>query len=399
MVVVQPTPFCNISCSYCYLPQRDARALMTQDTVRTLFEKLFASDWLAEDVTVIWHAGEPLVAPRAFYESAFAAIESLRPAKVRVHHAIQTNGTLISHEWCQLFRRWQVALGVSIDGPRRFHDAHRLTRTGRSTFERTLAGIRLLRAQQVPFHVISVLTEQSLAAPEEMLQFYLDEGIEDVCFNVEESEGAHASGLFASLAPQARFSKFLARFWQLARDSNRIRTIREIDSLLPRVFRPGQERVRNVQVEPLAMLNVDCHGNVSSFSPELLGLKNPDYDDYIIGNIATDSLADMHHSRALAAMTRDIAAGVETCRRSCEYFSVCGGGAPVNKITENGSFASGRTMFCTLTQMVPTDLILEAFAQLERSVAADTALPAAVTAPRAQHVATHAGSAAEILSP
>jgi uncharacterized protein len=119
------------------------------------------------------------------------------------------------------------------------------------------------------------------------------------------------------------------------------------------------------------MVNVDCHGNVSSFSPELLGLKNAEYGNFIIGNINTDSLDAMLRSDIMQAMSRDIAAGTETCRQSCGYFSVCGGGAPVNKLAENGSFRSSATSFCRLTQMVPTDLILDAFDRLERTVATD----------------------------
>jgi uncharacterized protein len=73
----------------------------------------------------------------------------------------------------------------------------------------------------------------------------------------------------------------------------------------------------------------------------------------------------------MRAMSRDIAAGVELCRRSCEYFSVCGGGAPVNKLFENGSFDSARTSFCDLTQKVPIDLILEAFSRFESRLEED----------------------------
>ena len=70
----------------------------------------------------------------------------------------------------------------------------------------------------------------------------------------------------------------------------------------------------------------------------------------------------------MQAMSRDIRAGVTRCRESCAYFSVCGGGAPINKLSENGSFDSERTAFCALTQMVPTDLVLEAFEQLQRGM-------------------------------
>ncbi len=364
-VVVQPTPFCNINCSYCYLPQRDVKTVMQQSTIATLFAKIFASGWMAQGLTVIWHAGEPLVVPISFYQQAFAAIEALRPPTSQLRHSFQTNGMLITPGWCDLFKQWDVGVGVSIDGPKHIHDAHRVTRSGRGTFDKTIAGIRMLRHEKVPFHVISVLSQQGINAPKELHDFYLAEGIEDVCFNVEESEGDHVSGLFAADKAKERFRNFLGDFWRLSRKSGRIRFIRELDGMLPRVFRPDQSVIGNAQVEPFGMMNVDCHGNVSSFSPELLGLKDGNYDDFIVGNIHTDSLEDMRHSRPMMSMTRDIAAGVEACRQKCEYFSVCGGGAPVNKLAENGSFTGTRTSFCSLTQMVPIDLILDAFDRLE----------------------------------
>jgi uncharacterized protein len=198
-----------------------------------------------------------------------------------------------------------------------------------------------------------------------MLDFFLSEGIEDVCFNVEESEGDHVSDLFAADDAQESFKSFLSEFWRLSRQGGRIRFVREVDGMLPRIFRPEQSAMRNAQVEPFGMMNVDCYGNVSSFSPELLGLKSSDYGDFIVGNIRTDSLEEMYRSRVMQSMSRDIAAGVAACRKNCEYFSVCGGGAPINKLAENGSFTGTRTSFCSLTQMVPVDLILDAFDQLD----------------------------------
>jgi uncharacterized protein len=115
------------------------------------------------------------------------------------------------------------------------------------------------------------------------------------------------------------------------------------------------------------MINVDSHGNVSSFSPELLGLRNADYADFLLGNINTHSLAQIYETCLASALFRDIEAGVAACSASCPYFSVCGGGAPVNKLFENGSFTGTETSYCTLTQIVPTDLILEAYDRLEQS--------------------------------
>jgi uncharacterized protein len=375
MVIIQPTAFCNINCTYCYLPDRSNKHVIAQSTVTKLFTELFSSGWTNPEITVLWHAGEPLAVPVAFYREAFATIERLRPkdgpGAVVVKHSFQTNGMLIDDEWCDLFREWKVGVGVSIDGPRELHDAHRKTRSGAGTFDRTVAGIRCLKAANWPFHALSVLSRASLEMPEEMLAFYISEGIDHVCFNVEESEGDYVSDLFQGAELRQRYETFLRKFWHLARSDGRIRFVREIDHALPRVFRPEGVRARNIQVEPLGMVNVDSHGNISSFSPELLGYKNADYGDFLLGNINTRSLREIYEDTLGSALLRDIQAGTEACRAGCEYFSVCGGGAPVNKLFENGRFDSTSTSFCTLTQMVPTDLILEAYDTLEQNWTAD----------------------------
>ncbi len=375
MVIIQPTPFCNINCSYCYLPDRSNKHVISQSTVTKLFTELFASGWNNPDLTVLWHAGEPLAVPIAFYREAFATIERLRPKDgpwpVRVKHSFQTNGMLIDEAWCDFFKEWNVGVGISIDGPRELHDAHRKTRSGAGTFDKTIAGVRRLRDAGYPFHILSVLGRASLEMPEEMLAFYVSEGIDHVCFNVEESEGDYVSDLFQGAELRQRYETFLRTFWHLARADGRVKFVREIDHALPRVFRPEGVRARNIQVEPLGMINVDSHGNVSSFSPELLGYKNAAYGDFLLGNINRQSLAEIYQASVDSAFLRDIKKGVEACRAHCEYFSVCGGGAPVNKFFENGRFDSTTTSFCTLTQMVPTDLILEALDKFEQSLPDD----------------------------
>jgi uncharacterized protein len=242
-----------------------------------------------------------------------------------------------------------------------------VTRSGQGTFDKTIAGIRLLRERQMPFHTISVLTHESLDLADEMYAFFVAEGIDNVCFNVEESEGQHVSGMLGNTDVRARFHAFLARFWQLARAEDHVQFVREVDSMISAIFRSNGAPFRNQQVEPLAMMNVDCLGNVSTFSPELLGYKNADYNDFLIGNINTDSMQQIRDSRWLAAMQRDIDAGVEACRASCDYFSVCAGGAPMNKLSENGSFRSTRTSFCSLVQMAAADLVLASARELQQN--------------------------------
>src|SRR6266545_3023336 len=216
LLVVQPTPFCNINCRYCYLPDRTNKAVVAGATLSNLFSQVFASGWVEKGVTIVWHAGEPMVLPIDFYRRAFRLVDRLKPPGLLVTHAFQTNGTLIDDSWCDFFAAEQVNVGVSVDGPQRLHDINRVTRSGRGTFDRTIAGIRRLRRSGVPFHVISVLSAESLAAPREMFDFYAEEGIDRVCFNVEESEGDHVSRSFGEPDIADAYYRFLREFWRLA---------------------------------------------------------------------------------------------------------------------------------------------------------------------------------------
>jgi len=366
LLVVQPTPFCNIDCRYCYLPDRNSKAVVAPETLSNLFSQVFASGWVRDCLSVVWHAGEPLVLPIEFYRNAFRAIEGLKPAELTVAHSFQTNGTLIDEAWCDFFAGHHVNIGVSIDGPKRLNDRNRVTRAGRGTFDKTIAGVRLLRRRGVPFHVISVLSLDSMRAPREMFDFYVSEGIEQVCFNVEESEGGHVSQSFAESGVEAAYYRFLSEFWRLSSAMPpKITFIREIEHALQQVIRPKDAPFGNQLVEPFAVTSMDWAGNISTFSPELLGLKNAQYGDFLLGNINRDRLVDLPQWANFARMLEDIEAGVAMCRDSCEYFSVCGGGEPVNKLAENGTFISTETTYCRLTKMRATDLVLDALERME----------------------------------
>jgi uncharacterized protein len=382
LLVVQPTPFCNIDCKYCYLPDRNSKAVVAPHTLDNLFTQVFASGWVRDGLSVVWHAGEPMVLPIAFYRDAFAMVERLRPRDIEVVHSFQTNGTLIDDAWCGFFAEARVNLGVSIDGPRHLHDRNRVTRSGRGTFDRTIAGIRLLRRHEVPFHVISVLSSASMEAPQEMFDFYVAEGIERVCFNVEESEGGHVSQSFGDRGVEDAYYRFLGEFWRLsAAAPGKITFLREIEQALQQVIRPKEAAFRNQLVEPFAITSMDWAGNISTFSPELLGLKNPAYDDFVLGNINRDALVNLPGRPAFARMLADIGAGVAMCREHCEYFSVCGGGEPVNKLAENGSFVSTETTYCRLTKMRATDLVLDALERVSPDGFDPEAMPRAEAMP------------------
>src|SRR5215470_14476096 len=108
LAVIQATPFCNINCRYCYLPNRLSIKRMDNKTLARIFEVLFSSSFLSDHVSIVWHAGEPLVLPIAFYEQAFQIAAQFNRHRVHITHCFQTNGTLINQTWCDFIKHYNV---------------------------------------------------------------------------------------------------------------------------------------------------------------------------------------------------------------------------------------------------------------------------------------------------
>src|SRR6188474_3366589 len=182
LLVIQPTPFCNIDCSYCYLPDRRNTRKITLETLEQTFAWAFRSGLVRQPFTLLWHAGEPMVLPASFYEQATVLLERCNDSGFAVTQSFQTNATLIDDAWCDFIKRRGVHVGVSVDGPAFLHDRHRRTRRGGGTFARTLQGMRRLHDHGIDFNTITVLTADSLAYPDELFDFFVENGVTSVAF-------------------------------------------------------------------------------------------------------------------------------------------------------------------------------------------------------------------------
>jgi uncharacterized protein len=359
MVVLQSTPFCNIDCKYCYLPDRTSKARMSFETIGQVFRRLCATGWLGKTLDVVWHAGEPLVLPVEYYAEAHRIIRALMPQSVTLNLCFQTNAMFIDDDWCSFFKEDGTKVGVSIDGPKSIHDANRVTRGGKSTFDESLEGIRCLRRHSIEFSVISVISAATLGHGKELHDFYVGEGITDVCFNMEEVEGINLATTLQFPGVEQQYEAFLREFWNESVAAGRLRSIREFKQMLRNIVASADKDIHNSLTTPFGLLNVDWQGNFSTFSPELLGQKSDRYGDFIFGNVHETSLEEAMVSPAFARMNAAVLAGVDLCRDSCEYFGVCGGGTPSNKFFENGSFASTETLQCRLHKKIVADLAME----------------------------------------
>ena len=174
-LMVKPAgSLCNLGCYYCYYLDKaelygGREPRMTEEMLRTVIRSYLEAVEVPE-VTFNWHGGEPLVMGKDFYRKALA-FEREYAAGRRVLNTLQTNGTLLDGEWCDIFREGNFLVGVSLDGPASVHDRYRKDRGGRGTLDQVLRGVRLLREHGVEFNTLTAVSKASEGRGKEIYRF------------------------------------------------------------------------------------------------------------------------------------------------------------------------------------------------------------------------------------
>jgi uncharacterized protein len=269
---------------------------------------------------------------------------------------------VIDAAWCDCFERNNIHVGVSMDGPAFLHDAHRRTRTGLPTHAAVMRGIRWLQRREIPFQVIAVLTDDALDHADGMFDFFVDHGITDVGFNMEETEGENAASSLESPDGEQRYRAFLERFWRRSMEQPGRLRLREFEGIVNLAC--SDARLAHTDMNaPFAIVNVDAQGYLSTFDPELLSVPTTEYGDFTFGHVLRDSLESLVANEKFQRIHREIQAGVERCRQECEYFGLCGGGAGSNKYWEHRRFDGTETQACRYRIKLVADVVLAGMEQ------------------------------------
>src|SRR5262249_30473051 len=163
-----------------------------------------------------------------------------------------------------------------------------------------------------------------LSAADELIDFFLANGIYNVGFNIEEVEGIHASSSLAVADTRTLFRSFLARVIGRMRQDPRLH-IREVRRLANALADPGFGMHRgNDQNTAFVIVTVSHRGEISTFSPELAGIPNPAYRNFILGSVETTSLGEILADPIFRNLNADIQRGVDACASECAYFRLCG---------------------------------------------------------------------------
>lgn len=180
-VLAKPTgPICNLDCEYCFFLSKESlypgdRFRMPYDLLEIYIRQLMEAHAGLPEVTVAWQGGEPTLMGVDFFERAVALVEQYRGARQHVQHTIQTNGTLLTDEWCQMFLKHKFLVGISIDGPPILHDTFRKDKRGNPSSDRVLRGLELLKAHKVEFNILCTVNAANQSRPIEVYRYFRDE--------------------------------------------------------------------------------------------------------------------------------------------------------------------------------------------------------------------------------
>jgi uncharacterized protein len=170
---------CNIDCQYCFFLSKESlypnsRFRMDDDVMEAYIRGVLENQPQTE-VNVCWQGGEPTLMGLDFYRRAVEiAARYARPGQF-VQHSIQTNGILLDDEWCSFLAENHFLVGISMDGPKEMHDAYRIDRMKRGTFDSVLAAYRRLQAHGVEHNILCTLHTANASRPLEVYRFFRDE--------------------------------------------------------------------------------------------------------------------------------------------------------------------------------------------------------------------------------
>lgn len=176
-VMAKPVgPACNLRCLYCFYlekyklyPDR-TETVMSAETLEAYIRQYIEGLSHQPEIHFAWQGGEPTMAGLDFFRKAVKLQQQYAEGRT-VHNALQTNGILMDDEWAAFLAEHNFLIGLSLDGPERFHDAFRRDAAGRPSFKRVMGALETLKKHEVEFNILACVNRQTADAPEEVYRF------------------------------------------------------------------------------------------------------------------------------------------------------------------------------------------------------------------------------------
>jgi uncharacterized protein len=337
-------PQCNLACGYCfYLPKKalyPKSGFRMPDTILEAYVQQTIEGHLVPEVTFAWQGGEPTLLGLTFFKKVLELQKKYcRPGMV-IRNTLQTNGILLDQTWCRFLRQNNFLVGISIDGPGELHDTLRKDNSGKGTFDRVMKGLSLLKKHGVEYNILCTVNSANGDHPLEVYRFFRDEiGARFIQFIPvvarDEKTGEVSSG---SVMP-AQYGRFLnGVFDEWVRHDVAHVYVQHFDTALA-----------NWYGEPhgICVFSPTCgQAMVIEHNGDIYSCDHFVDRDHLLGNIMTNSVAELVNSPRQRQFGRDKKDGLPGFCRKCRFLFACHGECPKNRFIRTPDDQPGLNYLC-----------------------------------------------------
>ena len=339
---------CNLACDYCYyteklkLYQNSSNHVMS-DALLEKFIKEYIESQMTKEVLFTWHGGETFMRPLAFYQRAVELQQRYAWGR-QIDNCIQTNGTMITDEWCRFLHDNHWLVGVSIDGPQEFHDEYRRNRMGAPSCVKVMRGIDLLNKYQVEWNAMAVVNDFNADYPLDFYHFFKQIGCHYIQFTpIVERISTHPDGrhLAAVEEQTTRLADFSITPEQWGRFTCAIfdEWVREdVGEYFIQLFDSTLANWMGEQPGVCSLAKTCGHAGVMEYNGDVYACDHFVFPQYKLGNISSNTLVEMMYSDKQQRFGQAKHDTLPQQCRQCQFLFACNGECPKNRFckTKNG---------------------------------------------------------------
>ncbi|MDD2552129.1 MAG: anaerobic sulfatase-maturation protein [Dysgonamonadaceae bacterium] len=344
-VMLKPVgALCNLACDYCYylekskLYTQNPRHVMSDQLLERFIKEYIESQTIPQ-IMFTWHGGETLMRPLSFYKRAVELQKQYGRGR-QIDNSIQTNGTLLTDEWCAFFKENNFLVGISIDGPQDFHDEYRRNKADAPSFHKVMRGIELLKKHGVDYNCMAVVNDYNADYPLEFYQFFKDIGCEFLQFtpiverlkknNSDSTSLASAKDKEAELAPFTVSPKQWGNFLCTIFDEW---VRKDVGKIFIQIFDSTLANWVGEQPGVCTMAKTCGHAGVMEFNGDVYSCDHFVFPEYKLGNIYNEPLASMMYSDKQLKFGADKFDKLPRQCKECDVLFACYGECPKNRFS------------------------------------------------------------------
>ena len=337
---------CNLRCKYCYYLEKSKLFPNEHNTMDDETLERFIRDYIQsqsmQQVLFTWHGGEPMLRPLAFYEKVIELQKRYAGGRI-IENSLQTNGTLITDEYAEFFVKNGWLIGVSIDGPKEYHDAYRRSAGGGPTFDKVMKGIDILNRYKVEWNAMAVINNLNGDHPLEFYHFFKRIG----CHYIQFTPVVDASRL-GELTPYSvrprQWGEFLCRlFDEWVRN--------DVGKYFIQIFDATLANWCGVAPGVCSLAKYCGHAGVMEQNGNVYSCDHFVYPEYLLGNIKTKGLVEMMYSERQTKFGHDKYDTLPRQCKECKWLFACNGECPKNRLLNTKDGESGLNYLCEGYQM------------------------------------------------